>query len=118
MPRAWNDSRVGIATPTPTKASAQAAVGVSPLTPPQSPPPTLLQPLESDLHVPDNYVQHTLQTVPALPPVTLENFYYEVEWLNVFVFTSLPAISIWGACTVSLRWQTAALSVFWYFLTG
>ena len=91
-----------------------------PLTPPQSPPPATHSTLDepSDLHIPDNYVQHTLATVPALPPVQLKNILGEIQWVSFFALTLTPLFALYGAFTTKLHWQTALFSVFWYFVTG
>ena len=89
-----------------------------PLTPPQSPPPAERSLEPTDLHTPDNYVQHTLATVPALPPIQFKNIMNEIQWISVLALTVTPCIAIWGAFTTRLMWQTAVFSVLWYFVTG
>ena len=46
------------------------------------------------------------------------NIYREVNWINLIFLTSVPIISLFGACTTNLRWETAAFSAFYYFVTG
>ncbi|TRM59538.1 hypothetical protein BD626DRAFT_550141 [Schizophyllum amplum] len=72
----------------------------------------------SDLNIPDNYVQHTLKTVKALPPVTWSNLLQNLNWISLGLLTATPLIGIWGMFTTPLRWETAVFSVFWYFVTG
>lgn len=93
-----------------------------PITPPQSPPLAALidecldQP--EDIGIPDNYVQHTLRTVPPLPPITLKSVLAEVEWISFLALTIPPIIGTYGAFTTTLQWKTALFAVFWYFVTG
>lgn len=71
-----------------------------------------------DLHIPDNYVQHTLKTTPALPPVTYQTFFQNINWISTIALTATPAIAIYGAFTTSLSLKTFLFAVFWYFVTG
>lgn len=93
-----------------------------PITPPQSPPPAARideryeEP--ADIDIPDNYVQHTLKTVPALPPITLKNVFSEIEWISFLAVTVTPAVGIYGMFTTHLQWKTGLFAVFWYFVTG
>ena len=115
------ESEVPFMVPTP-RHKPQVNDELLPLTPPQSPPPEKhidersAEP--SDLHIPDNYVQHTLQTVPPLPPVQFKNILHEIQWVSLLAVTVTPALAIYGAFTTKLRWETALFSVFWYFVTG
>jgi hypothetical protein len=74
--------------------------------------------LPDDSKTPRNYVEHTLKTTKALPPIGWHNWWKELNWLNVAILTITPAIAIFGAFTTRLRWQTAVFSVFYYFVTG
>ncbi|KAG8733430.1 hypothetical protein FRC11_006317 [Ceratobasidium sp. 423] len=74
--------------------------------------------LPADLNIPDNYVQHTLETTKPLPPVTLKNWWKELNYLNCVLVGVTPLIALYGAFTTKLQWQTALFSVFWYFVTG
>lgn len=107
----------GIVAPKPRKAG-QSALNDMPLTPPQSPPPGERSSEPADLHIPDNYVQHTLTTVPPLPPIQFKNILNELQWISVLAITITPTIAIWGAMHTTLKWQTAVFAVFWYFVTG
>lgn len=106
---------------------------MAPFTPPLTPPqdakknmlpsvPTLPTPAEqeqpADIDIPDNYVAYTLKNQKALPPVTWENWWKELNYLSLSILTITPAIAIYGACTTKLRWETAVFAVFYYFLTG
>ncbi|KAG8905501.1 hypothetical protein FRB99_008846 [Tulasnella sp. 403] len=71
-----------------------------------------------DINIPDNYVQHTLATTKALPPITLNNLLSNVNWTNVIILGSTTVLSIWGAFTTSLAFKTAVFSIFWYYVTG
>ncbi|KAF7973851.1 hypothetical protein HWV62_14148 [Athelia sp. TMB] len=71
-----------------------------------------------DADIPDNYVQYTLKKDKALPPVTLENFLSELNWLNVVILCVTPVLGVVGVCYTHLQWKTAAFSVFYYYLTG
>ncbi|KAF8610092.1 delta 9-fatty acid desaturase protein [Ceratobasidium sp. AG-I] len=72
----------------------------------------------ADMNIPDNYVQHTLETTKPLPPVTLQNWWKELNYLNCALVGVTPLIALYGAFTTKLQWQTALFSVFWYFVTG
>ncbi|KAJ6486729.1 delta 9-fatty acid desaturase protein [Mycena sanguinolenta] len=80
--------------------------------PPVEVPPVVVP---SDL---ENYVSHTLKTTKPLPPITWSNFWTELNWLNVAILTLTPLMSLVGACTTKLRWETALFSVFYYYFTG
>lgn len=108
-----------MAAPTPRKFEPV----VTPLTPPQSPPPEKRTIDErsaepADQHIPDNYVQHTLASVPPLPPIQFKHILKEVQWISFLALTITPMLSIYGAFTTTLKWQTFLFSVFWYFVTG
>lgn len=110
---------VDVAAPTPRKLAP--AMSEMPLTPPQSPPPEKRvdnRQEPSDLHIPDNYVQHTIATVPPLPPIKLRNILNEIQWISFTALTAVPIIALYGAFTTKLRWETALFSVFWYYVTG
>ncbi|KAF8508243.1 hypothetical protein BU17DRAFT_77968 [Hysterangium stoloniferum] len=89
-----------------------------PLTPPTKPFHLATDPIPNDLAVPDNYVSHTLKTTAPLPPVTLQNFWTELNWLNVTILSITPILTIWGLYTTRLQWRTAIFSVMYYFFTG
>lgn len=71
-----------------------------------------------DINIPDNYVQHTLKSTKPLPPVTLSNFWTELNWLNVAILGITPTIALYGLFTTKLTWQTALFSVLYYYITG
>ncbi|KZO98577.1 delta9-fatty acid desaturase [Calocera viscosa TUFC12733] len=74
--------------------------------------------IPSDVNIPDNYVEHTLATTKELPPITLNNWWKELNYVSTIVLTVTPCLAIYGIFTTKLVWQTALFSVFWYFVTG
>ncbi len=72
----------------------------------------------ADMHIPDNYIEHTLKNSKSLPPVTWTNWWKELNYLSVAILTMSPSIAIYGALTTKLRWETAAFAIFYYFFTG
>ncbi|CAL1709075.1 unnamed protein product [Somion occarium] len=96
------------------------------ITPPLTPPlkkaklekPNGKDELSADNNVPDNYVAWTLKHQKELPPVTLDNFVQNVNWLTCAILTLTPALAIWGAFHTKLRWETAVWSVIYYLITG
>ena len=72
----------------------------------------------ADLHIPDNYVEYTLKNSKALPPITWNNWWKELNYLSVAILTISPSIAIYGALTTKLHPATAAFAVFYYFFTG
>jgi stearoyl-CoA desaturase (delta-9 desaturase) len=71
-----------------------------------------------DVHVPDNFVEHILKSSKPRPPITLGNILGEINWLNFAILTVTPALAIYGACTTTLRWETAVWASVYYFVTG
>ena len=100
---------------TPTKES-------SPVTPPMTSADKSAKVVDKDtpidIDIPDNYVSWTLKNQKARPPITWDNWWKELNYLSLTILTVTPAIAIYGAMTVPLRWQTAVFSVFYYFVTG
>ncbi|KAH9974014.1 delta9-fatty acid desaturase [Lactifluus volemus] len=74
--------------------------------------------IPADLHVPDNYVDYTLKNTKPLPPITWNNWWKEINYLSLAILTIAPSISLYGAFTTELRWQTAIFAAFYYFVTG
>ena len=72
----------------------------------------------ADLHVPDNYVEHTLRTQKARPDITWSNVLQELNYLSLSIVTITPALAIYGAFTTELNRKTAIWSVIYYFITG
>lgn len=72
----------------------------------------------ADLHIPDNYVEHTLKNSKSLPPITWNNWWKELNYLSVAILTISPSIAIYGAFTTKLHPATAAFAIFYYFFTG
>ncbi|KAF8755451.1 Acyl-CoA desaturase [Rhizoctonia solani] len=72
----------------------------------------------SDMNIPDNYVQHTLLTTKSLPPVTIHNWWKELNYISCFFIFVTPLVAVYGAVTTSLQSKTAWFALFWYFVTG
>lgn len=72
----------------------------------------------ADLNIPDNYVSWTLRNQKALPPVTWGTLLQNIQWLSLAILTTVPAVSVYGMCTVKLRWETAVWSAVYYLITG
>jgi stearoyl-CoA desaturase (delta-9 desaturase) len=89
-----------------------------PTTPPKSNPELNPEHIPADIDIPNNYVSHTLKTQKALPPLTWDNWYRELNWLNVGILILSPIFGLFGAYHTKLRWETALFSVFYYFVTG
>lgn len=89
-----------------------------PATPPRSfPVPTAFANLEKPTPL-DNYVTRTLATQIMLPPLSLENWYKELVWLNVGIIVVMPIVGLYSAYYTKLRWETGVFSVLYYFFTG
>jgi stearoyl-CoA desaturase (Delta-9 desaturase) len=89
-----------------------------PLTPPSESSQLPANPVPASGSVPENYVAYTLRTSKPLPPVTWQNFWTELNWLNVVILSITPALTIYGLYTTKVVWKTALFSVFYYFATG
>jgi stearoyl-CoA desaturase (Delta-9 desaturase) len=83
---------------------------------PATMPPTEEKP--ADANLPDNYVEHMLKTVKPLPPITIHNWWKELNYLTATILTVVPLLSIYGLCTTTLIWKTAVWAVAYYFFTG
>lgn len=99
-----------------TTPAAEVATLTPPMTPPQES--KVDKDVPADLNIPDNYVAWTLKNQKERPPISWDNWWKELNYLSLSVLTITPAIAIWGALNVPLRWQTAVFSVFYYFFTG
>ena len=51
-------------------------------------------------------------------PLTLWNWYKQVAWQNTISIFVLPLLGVLGAFWTPLRWETALLSVAYYFVSG
>ncbi|CAJ2513774.1 Uu.00g018930.m01.CDS01 [Anthostomella pinea] len=51
-------------------------------------------------------------------PITLNNWYKHVNWLNTFFIIGIPMLGLISAYWVPLQWKTAAFAVFYYFNSG
>jgi len=72
----------------------------------------------SDANIPDNYVSYTLKHQKALPPISWDNWWQELNLLHAAILGLTPIMGIVGAFVVRLRWETAVWSVMYYFMTG
>ncbi|KAG8986633.1 hypothetical protein FRB90_003857, partial [Tulasnella sp. 427] len=71
-----------------------------------------------DLHIPDNYVQHTLANTKAKPPVTWGNLIFNLNWTNVIILGTTTVLAVWAPLTTELNWKTGVFSVVWYIITA
>ena len=60
----------------------------------------------------------TLARTKPLPPITWKNWHKEIQFVSVLALTIVPLLSLYGAFTTRLTWQTAVWSVVYYFYTG
>lgn len=74
--------------------------------------------IPADANIPDNYVSYTLKHQKALPPVTWENLFQNLNWLHVGILGLTPLLGLTGACYTRLRWETAVWAVIYYYMTG
>lgn len=65
----------------------------------------------------DNYVRRVLAKEKPLPPITLANLHKNINVVSTLALTVVPALSIYGALTTELKWQTALWAVLYYFYT-
>ena len=72
----------------------------------------------ADANIPDNYVSYTLKYQKPLPPVTRENLFQNLDWLNVGILGLTPLLGFTGAYCTRLRWETAIWAVVYYYMTG
>jgi len=66
----------------------------------------------------DSYVQKTLAREKPLPPITWKNWTKNIQLVSTLALTIVPALTVYGALTTKLRWQTAVWCVLYYFFTG
>ena len=87
-----------------------------------APPSTLSKGKDSaaptDINIPDNYVSLTLKNQNALPPFRWDNILNELNWLNVFILTIPPLLTVYAILYVPLQTKTFLFSIFYYFVTG
>jgi stearoyl-CoA desaturase (delta-9 desaturase) len=74
--------------------------------------------IPADLNIPDDYVSHVLRTQKPLPPYNWKKWWQNINWVSTPILVLTPAIALYGAFTVKLRWETALWSVIYYFITG
>ncbi|GBE87551.1 delta 9-fatty acid desaturase protein [Sparassis latifolia] len=103
-----------------TAPSPQNTTRPETITPPLTPKPAVKDGKEepADINIPDNYVSWTLKNQTSRPPITWDNWWQEMNWLNLSILTITPVIALWGAFYVKLRWETFVWSVFYYYVTG
>lgn len=66
----------------------------------------------------DNYVRKVLSKEKPLPPITWRNLHRNIQWISTLALTIVPLLSLYGALTTPLKWQTAVWSVIYYYFTG
>ncbi|GAA5920946.1 hypothetical protein JCM1841_003637 [Sporobolomyces salmonicolor] len=66
----------------------------------------------------DNFVRKVLAKERPLPPITLANLHKNINVISTLALTVVPALSIYGALTTEVKWQTAVWAVAYYFFTG
>lgn len=71
-----------------------------------------------EFEVPDNFVNYTLKKSKALPPISWNNWWRELNYLNLAVVGFPHVVMLYGLFTTKLRWQTALLGILYYLFTG
>ncbi|GAA5980587.1 hypothetical protein JCM5350_004357 [Sporobolomyces pararoseus] len=71
-----------------------------------------------DVSPDDNYVRKVLAKERPLPPITLKNLHKNINVISTLALTVVPILSIYGALTTEVKWQTALWAVLYYFYTG
>ncbi|GAA5942829.1 stearoyl-CoA 9-desaturase [Sporobolomyces koalae] len=66
----------------------------------------------------DNYVRKVLAKERPLPPITWKTLPQNINVISTLALTVVPALSIYGALTTEVKWQTALWAVIYYFYTG
>lgn len=51
-------------------------------------------------------------------PMTRQNWYKHINWLNAFFIIGIPMYGVVSAYSTPLLWQTAVWTVLYYFMTG
>ena len=92
----------------------------TPLMAPESFPPIFIEnphdiPAEA---VPENFVSYALKHQEELPPITWENWYKELHWLQIFVLVFPPILVIIGFCYTPILAKTFVWGVIYGHLTG
>jgi stearoyl-CoA desaturase (delta-9 desaturase) len=103
------------------------ATTAPPITPKVDPVPKSVEPTQffqepdhppADATIPDSYVSYALKHQKALPPVTWENVFQNLNWLNVGILGLTPLLGFTGAYYTCLRWETAVWAIVYYYMTG
>jgi len=71
-----------------------------------------------DVSPDDNYVRKVLAKEKPLPPITLRNLHKNINVISTLALTVVPLLSLYGALTTEVKWQTALWAVLYYFYTG
>lgn len=66
----------------------------------------------------DNYVRKTLAKEKPLPPITLKNWYKEINIISTLALTVVPALAFYGAATVAVDTRTVVWAFIYYFFSG
>lgn len=71
-----------------------------------------------DEGVEENYVRKVLAKEKPLPPITLKNWYKEINVVSTLALTVVPALAFYGALTTALQTKTLIWSIVYYYFTG
>lgn len=66
----------------------------------------------------DNYVRKVLAKEKPLPPITLRNWYKEINIVSTLALTVVPALAIYGALTTVVQTKTLIWAIAYYYFTG
>lgn len=59
----------------------------------------------------DNYVRKVLSKEKPLPPITLKNWYKEINVISTLALTLVPIFSIYGALTTQVQMKTVLWAI-------
>lgn len=71
-----------------------------------------------DETVEENYVRKVLAKEKPLPPITLSNWYKEINVVSTLALTIVPLLAFYGALTTPLQTKTFLWSIAYYYFTG
>jgi stearoyl-CoA desaturase (delta-9 desaturase) len=66
----------------------------------------------------DNYVRKVLAKERPLPPITLQNWYKEINIISTLALTIVPALAFYGAMNVQVQFKTVLWAIAYYYYTG
>jgi hypothetical protein len=66
----------------------------------------------------DNYVRNVLAKERPLPPITLKNWYKEINVISTLALTLVPMMAFYGAATVEVNTKTVIWSIIYYYFSG